>query len=322
MQSGGSHHRAAVGATAPPSAGRPGLIFLKVAISVGLLAYLGTRVDWTVLAGRLRDSAPLELFWACVVLFAAVPLTALRWHLLARITDVAMPLPMSLKLTYTGLFFGQALPATVGGDAVRAWLAARTGLPLKKVLTGILSDRVAALTAAMVLIVFSLPLMFGQDHHALAWTALSGAALVIFGLLALNIERLPLPGALTANRWIGALLTIIADTRRVLVTRTGLAALGLSIVIHFTTVLAVFLIGRSLDLQQGLAIYFLVVPTAIVASAIPISLNGWGVREGVMVAALGVYGVAAGDAFLASMLLGVGVILTAIPGALLWLSLK
>ncbi|MDX2145687.1 MAG: lysylphosphatidylglycerol synthase transmembrane domain-containing protein [Rhodospirillaceae bacterium] len=322
MDSRSSPHGAAMGLAAPPSAGRPGFIVLKILISAGLLAYLGARIDWTALAARLRDAALADLSLACLVLFAAVPLTALRWHLLARTAAAAMPLPTSLKLTYTGLFFGQVLPATVGGDAVRAWLAARTGLPLKKVLAGILSDRVAALTAAMALIVLSLPWLFGEQHDALGWTALSGAGLVMFGLLALNVERLPLPATLIANRWIAALLTIIADTRRVLATRQGLAALALSITIHLSTVLAVFLIGRGLDLPQGFATYFLVVPTAIVASAIPISLNGWGVREGVMVAALGVYGVAAGDAFLVSMLLGVGVILTAVPGALLWLTVK
>jgi hypothetical protein len=322
MESGTPPRAAAMGLAAPPSAGRPGLIVLKIAISAGLLAYLGTRIDGTALAARLRDAALTDLVWACGVLFAAVPLTAWRWHLLARTAEVAMPLPTSLKLTYTGLFFGQVLPATVGGDAVRAWLAARTGLPLKKVLTGILSDRVAALTAAMALIVLGLPWLFGRQHDALGWTALSGAGLVAFGLLALNVERLPLPMALTANRWIAALLDIIADTRRVLATRAGLAALGLSLAIHLTTVAAVALIGSGLGLAQDAATYFLVVPTAIVASAIPISLNGWGVREGVMVAALGVYGVATGDAFLASMLLGVGVILTAVPGAVLWLTLK
>jgi hypothetical protein len=306
----------------PGGARRLGLLVAKSLVSVGLLIFLAARVDWPTLAARLDDADISCLGLALGVLVTAVPISGLRWHLVARAAGAAMPLSLTLRLTLTGLFFGQALPATVGGDAARGWLAYRTGLPLKNVLAGILSDRVAALSAAMVLIVLSLPWVFGQDHDALGWTAVSGAGLVAFGLLALNVERLSLPARLAANRWIAAGLTIVTETRRVLMTMPGASALALSIAIHLSTVLAVYLIGQGLGIGQGLITYVLVVPTAIVVAAIPVSLNGWGVREGVMVAALGVYGVAAGDAFLISMLLGLGVIVTALPGAVTWLSLK
>jgi hypothetical protein len=65
-----------------------------------------------------------------------------------------------------------------------------------------------------------------------------------------------------------------------------------------------------------------VVPVALVAAAIPISVNGWGVREGVMVAGFALFGIAQPEAFLISVLLGLAVVVSALPGGLAWLALK
>ncbi len=72
-----------------------------------------------------------------------------RWALLAALLGVecldarsgaalvgdlcsALGMPRPLRTTYPlsliGLFFGQALPAAIGGDVVRAWLGCKTGL--------------------------------------------------------------------------------------------------------------------------------------------------------------------------------------------------
>ncbi len=63
----------------------------------------------------------------------------------------------------------------------------------------------------------------------------------------------------------------------------------------------------------------MLIPLVMVASAIPISVAGWGVREGAMVAALGLVGVGEAQAFAISLLLGLMLIVAGLPGGLLWL---
>ncbi|PNQ96029.1 hypothetical protein C1S70_25715 [Azospirillum argentinense] len=60
----------------------------------------------------------------------------------------------------------------------------------------------------------------------------------------------------------------------------------------------------------------------IFAAALPISLNGWGVREGAFVAGFALYGLGATDALALSLMIGLSVTLSSLPGGLLWLSLK
>ena len=54
-------------------------------------------------------------------------------------------------------------------------------------------------------------------------------------------------------------------------------------------------------------------------TTLPISIAGWGVREGVMVAAFAFVGVLEGDAFVVSVLFGLLHIIFSIPGGWLWL---
>jgi uncharacterized membrane protein YbhN (UPF0104 family) len=104
--------------------------------------------------------------------------------------------------------------------------------------------------------------------------------------------------------------------------RSGVLALALSLIIHLSTVVVVVLLARGLGVGLSPLAAFVIVPVAILAAALPISLNGWGVREGVMVAGLALFGISSGDALLISVLLGFGVILSVLPGSLTWLALR
>ena len=56
--------------------------------------------------------------------------------------------------------------------------------------------------------------------------------------------------------------------------------------------------------------------------AMPISVAGWGVREGALIVVLGTIGVPAGDAVASSLLAGVASLIVALPGGLLLLVFK
>jgi hypothetical protein len=61
------------------------------------------------------------------------------------------------------------------------------------------------------------------------------------------------------------------------------------------------------------------VPLVVLVSMLPVSVAGWGVREGAMVVALGAVGVDRATALTTSVLFGLALAATGIPGGLLWL---
>src|SRR3546814_7064383 len=105
---------------------------LKLAVTVGLLAWLASGVDLGQVRERLAAVGVPAALAATMVLAMLIPATAARWGVVQHAIAAPLPGPALLRLTLVGLFFNQLLPAPIGGDAMRAWGAARAGLPLGK----------------------------------------------------------------------------------------------------------------------------------------------------------------------------------------------
>lgn len=294
----------------------------KITVSVALLAFLGQKVEWPDVGARLSGAVPGPLAAAQALLFASIFIAAYRWRLLVQRGQARIPVFTAVQLTFAGLFFGQVLPATVGGDIVRGALACRRGLAWRDVVAGIVLDRMTGLMASLILILTGLPWLAthpGAGSAIFAWAAFASAALVcaLGGILCLDLVGAP--AWLAERRWVASGLNLSRRLRVGLASKAGLLAVALSLTIHLSTVVIVLLIAKGLAVAVPPLAGFIVVPLAILAAAVPISLNGWGIREGVIVAGFGLFGVSAGDALLISLLLGFGVVISVLPGCFTWL---
>lgn len=134
------------------------LLFLaKAAISVLLLYLAVRRVNLGSIGERLGT---LDLRWMIIILFilsAQMPLLALRWREIVVIYGARLPVTTALKYSFSGQFFNQVLPSTVGGDAVRIWLLARGGAGWQTAVYSVLTDRLAGVSMLGVLVVACLP---------------------------------------------------------------------------------------------------------------------------------------------------------------------
>lgn len=303
------------------SAGRIGMLVVKAVITFVLLGFLVSKLDLNALGGKLQAATLGPLTFALAIIIAEIPIAAVRWMALAKRAGADMPYGLALKLTLAGLFFGQVLPASIGGDVVRGWFGTRNGLAWKPVVSSLVIDRIIALLAAVILIAGALPWLSSQSGSMMLSAQLSIAVVLVL-LSGLFVDYLPLPTALRRHTRVETILGLIAQARNTLTSSAGLIAIGLSLAIHGMTIVAVVAIAESLGLDLPLSASALVVPVALVAAAIPISVNGWGVREGVMVAGFALFGLAQPDAFLISVLLGVSVVISALPGCVAWLLLR
>jgi len=110
------------------------------------------------------------------------------------------------------------------------------------------------------------------------------------------------------------------DFRRLIGSRWSIAVYATSLLAYINLIVSAALVGRSLDLPLTALDYLAVMPIATVAMVIPISVGGWGVREGVLIAVLGAMGVPQATALTFSMMFGAAVALSSLPAAsLLWL---
>jgi hypothetical protein len=256
-----------------------------------------------------------------VLALAAVPLQAMRWRMVLEENGNHLPITGLLRFVLIGHFFSQTLPSSVGGDAVRAWCAYRWGLPPTDALTTVLLDRVVSLLGLLVLIACGLPWLADRVPDP---TARTGLLLIVIagigGIVALAaLARVPslAPGR-RILRWVSSLAALAQ--RLILSPGRLLPLLAVSMAGTALFPGIVFVLARAVGTELTWADSLLLIPPVLLVSAIPVTVAGWGVREGAMVIALGFAGVTPAAGFAISVLFGLTLAAASLPGAGLWLA--
>ncbi len=308
--------------TPPPARGRRWAAWAKGAVSVGLLWLLFIYYDIGAALDRLATIDIFYLTLAVIGGFLAFAITAWRWWFILRAQGFEVGLGTATGLTWIGLFFNQTLPSNMGGDVVRVWRLSRSGVPMASVISSVLVDRVAALFALALIVLAGLPVVREVADDAVLAVLSGSVGLVLIGLAVLfRLDRLAgllrrvAPGALIAS-----LEKLSADSRALLLPPgIGGPIVGISLFNHFVTVLLILMLARGLGIEAGLGDFMVLVPPIILATMLPMSFAGWGVREGASVALLASIGVAPPAALALSVAYGLVLLLSSLPGGIIWL---
>jgi hypothetical protein len=295
---------------------------LKAALSLALVALLVATVDWSRIAASLAGTNAWFLAAALAALAFTAPLAAERWRAAGRASSIHLPLGFFLRATYAAVFAGQFLPAGVGVDAARLGFLWHQKVPLRHAVQSLALDRLAGVSAILFLMFAGMPFTVRLLPEAAVLPVVGTAVLLVAGCAGvLLVDRLPFPPRLRAGR-LGHFLTLVADTRAALATRQAAVAFACGVGIHALCVLAVLLLARAFGHALDFRDLLTVVSFAIFAALLPISFNGWGVREGAMVLGLSLLAVEKDTALLISFLFGVGAALVVLPGSLSWHRLR
>lgn len=292
----------------------------KLAVSTGLLMFIARGIDSGALGSRLVALHYVPAVLAVVVLLLQIGAAACRWHSIMQCIGAAPPLVRLWRHCMVAQCFGQALPSAVGSDVIRVWLVRRDGIALRAGLVSVLLDRVLGLFALVVVVVAMLsPSAVTQDPRA-RFVLVAIAAIAFGGFVAaLLVARLP--AGWFAHKRVLRLAHDLAVALRAVFTdaRAAFAVGGSALLVHLLSIAAIWLLARSLDVEIGVLALAMTVPVALLAASIPVSIGGWGVREGVLVKLLATQGVAADSALALSVLFGLALALASLPGGLLWL---
>jgi glycosyltransferase 2 family protein len=298
------------------------LLSAKCALSVGLLWLLFATYD---LAGTMARIAAVDpVFFAASVAgeVLSVAFATIRWLLVLAGIGVSPGFAPAFAIVFIGVFFNQALPSNLGGDAMRVWRLFKLGSTLGRAVGSVMLDRVVALVSLALVVALGLAAAPGLIGDRAALAALWGAiGLVLAGLALLLVFDgvLPLFRRVLPGRLLDAATALARDARAVLLNpRIAPAVMGVSMANHVLTVGIVYALAAGLGIDVAFGALVALVPPVILISMLPISFAGWGVREGAMIAALGYAGVPADEALALSVAFGVVVLLCSLPGAAIW----
>ncbi|HEX9491372.1 MAG TPA: lysylphosphatidylglycerol synthase transmembrane domain-containing protein [Stellaceae bacterium] len=291
---------------------------IKLIVTVAILGLLARRADWHAVLQRASAAQRPLLVAAVAVIILAIFLAAARWRRLLRRNGIMATWSWAIRAAFTSLFIGQFLPGTVGADGAKLWLLWRAGHPLRSGAASIVADRFTALIGVLALILASLPDLLSLSAPDMVHAVLAAVVAIAVALGLVLCVPIRLPAVLRGGR-LEAVFRMLDDVRNSIWSGAAAFAIALSVSIHLLAVTAVVLIATSLGVALDFRHAVGIVATAVLLAAVPLSVNGWGIREGAMVAGLSLVGIGQADAFLISVLFGLGMMLSTLPGAALWL---
>lgn len=297
------------------------LSLLRIIVSVGLIAWLVFSVDWPTVGRALLGADLALLLFSGLLYYIGIALSCLKWQLILRVEGIEIQLGRLLRWYLIGAFASNFLPTDIGGDLGRGVLAGRhSGRPLA-VLRSILVERLSGLIF-MLLLGWAGALILLPGPRRLIILASLIALVVALSLWALWYKIGPGLVQRLLDRLPDRLRTKIAESVAVgheFVRRPGILTAVLLLSLLFQ-LLAGF--GFWIDLlavRVGLPAVPAMLAWSLVAviGLLPISVNGWGVRETVLIGLLVVPGAQSGGVFAAALLARAVVLLLSLPGAAL-----
>ena len=266
--------------------------WIRVLITGAVIAFLAGKVNWPSLAHRFASAHPLWLTAALTVTLGSILLCGTRFYFVLRLQKIPLSYFRTIHLTFVGFFFNLFLIGSTGGDAIRLFYLLRWFPHQKARATlSILLDRVFGVAALFGLALLFLPgatdrlradPTFAPLASALPWLGPLGALLLFLGFIIPGfLPNLPLPQKLPGRAVLLDLLRGLRDTMHG--GWSTVAVILVSIGVHLLSFAGATLLARALDLPITYSLAGLILVLIFSASALPISVSGHGVREGVMI---------------------------------------
>jgi uncharacterized membrane protein YbhN (UPF0104 family) len=292
-------------------------VYLRVLVSMAILAVILRSVDTFQVLDILKGAKP-DLLWAALILqLGSATLSAFRWQFIMRNLGFGLMSPFYLRSYFKAMFFNQGLPTSVGGDAIRVLDVANRGYRKRDALYGVLLDRVVGLGALLVMNLVAYP--FAPDMLPDSIYALTLLA------VACGMACLAVVSSARFLQWLDAyprlaILGAVAQRLRLAFLSNRLLIGASSLLIPLLAMLSFHATGSALGLQYGFVTYLVIVPPAIILTIIPISLAGWGVREGALVALFALIGADRAVILTMSILYGLMQVIVSLPGFIIFLA--
>jgi len=297
-------------------------LYARLAVSALLVAWLIHSVDiprpWPAIDG----TGWLYVALVALLMNADRVLMAYKWSILLRAKQVGLPFAEVVRSYYIATFWGAFLPTSLGGDAVRAYRVSKQTRVPGEIISSIVLERSLGVAATFVVGTLS-AILFTTMISSASWKmamAVGIAFLVFLVAFAVSLDA-------RLGAWLDRLLARwdapwVHELRNIYSSyqayrechRPMLRSFAWSVVEQFLPVATVLLMAAALHMPLPLWSAVVFVPLILALSRMPISVNGFGVSEGLFVYFFAFAGVREGDAFLLGLASHLLAILAVVPG--------
>jgi glycosyltransferase 2 family protein len=292
----------------------------RIGLGLAIVGFLLWHYDARPALRSLERERP-EYFIAAIALYVVGQLLcAWRWQLLAAVINLDGPFGEFLRYCFIGIFTNLFVPGLLGGDAARAFYLGRRHGKMGEAIASTLADRVCGLMGLFWLAALAATLMnHGTLTPDVIRSTIAVGAVTVAGYLASPLVARLIPMTPRAiRRALGMVAPYLRQPLAIL------PAIVLSMIFQALLAVCQYLLALGLGLHLPVSMFLLIVPISGVLAAMPLTLNGLGLRETAYLFLFGMAGLSRDEAialgllyFLATMIGGlfgaIAFVTTAVP---------
>lgn len=282
-------------------------LLLKGAVAAILMVLILRQIDWQSFGAVIRHCDPVLLLPLVGVMVFDRLIMAWKWTVLLRGMHAPLPLGRALQLYFLGGLVGLGVQWQIGGDIARAGALGRDTGKTKIAFVSVVIERLTGL-AALGLIAMASTVMLNIRLRFAPQGLITAIALV--GAVTMAC----LPFAITSKWAVQIGLRVAANIplqilkrnfHRLLTECSNYEGLSGSLIVFFVAtiveqsvpVISIWLLGCAFSVPVSLYVAVTIMPLVSFLSRLPISLESFGLREGLYIYFFGLVGIGAADSF-------------------------
>lgn len=237
---------------------------VKLLVSIILLSVVIYRIDWQTVRPLIRHISSWWLLPVFILFNFSQVLSAMRLKSFIDRLFHPVSLARHIALYYEGMLYNLVVPSGFGGDVYKLFKFRQWGnVRSVKVVRALLMDRLSGLVALIVILLFLWGMLFPPVYRMLVFVA----AATVYAI------------------WLGAWRYVIGNLHNFL--PVNLLAAG----VQLAQVVCVYFIVYAMGYQSHAQVYLIIFLLSSLATVIPVTVGGLGMREMVFLFATSYFGV-------------------------------
>lgn len=235
---------------------KPIVTALKIGVSIALLYFIFTKIDFADVAGALKRANPFWLLAATLLFALSKVFNSFRLNLYFHAIGVRLTQLANLKLYLLGMFYNLFLPGGIGGDAYKGYVIQKNfKAGTKKVVGVLLLDRLSGMLLILIYAcaiagLLDIPLLKG--FRWFFWLSIPLGTFIFW-----MINKKLFPYALPVF-W---------------------GSFGYSAVLQAIQLVSIYFVIKALAIKTSVLAYLFIFMISSVVSVIPLTIGGIGSRE-------------------------------------------
>ncbi len=297
---------------------------IRVGFTILLFAVLFRSVSWSLLVQTLTQTEHGMLLVGGIVGFCGIILSAYQWRNLLKIEHITSDLADLINLYIVGIAFSHFLPTGMGGDAIKALYVGRESGNSPGSASAVLLCRIIGFFGMLFIALPTLLLWHDRLDTKLVLLFLLLTFLVAGMILGALLAVIYLPrflrGRWSRHRFLTTVIKIGSAVNKTIQRPAALFTANLyGMAFWLVAILNCYCYAQALRLEAPLYFYFFVVPLISMISFLPISINGFGLRETAFVYAFSTVHIPSAPALLLALLMDVQALCFALAGGGIYL---